>query len=139
MLYLVWIMPDIMVLINRERWYMTFFSQSTLISKLWLTNSQNWNSIIWGNTNYLSCFLFMFACEKLSQNYFISFVYQLLSTALQSTFNYVLAFPQWLFVPVENYQIKFCQIENNPFFKTSKIITVSYKALYILGNSTFSP
>ena len=82
----------------------------------------------------------MFACETFSHNYFILFVYQLLSTALQSIFNYVLAFARWLFVPVQNYQIKLCQIENNPknpFFKTSQIITVSYTAQYILGNSTF--
>ena len=59
-----------------------------------------------GNRNYFSrCFLVVFACEKVSQRYFISFVHPVLSAALQPWFQCVLAFAQWLFVLVQTYQV----------------------------------
>ena len=61
-----------------------------------------------GNENYfLWCLTVVFACEKLSQHYFISFVDQLVNGALHPSFYRVIAFARWIFVLAENYQVKF--------------------------------
>ena len=61
-----------------------------------------------GNENYFLKFLtVVFACERLSQHYFISSVVQLVGGALQPSFYRMLAFAQWIFVLAENYQVKF--------------------------------
>ena len=58
--------------------------------------------------NYLLyCFTFVFACEKLSQRYFISLVDQLVGSTLNPSFYRVLAFARLIFVLVKNYQVKF--------------------------------
>ena len=50
--------------------------------------------------------------KTVSQRYVISFVRSLLGAALQPSF-YVSAFAWWIFVLVEDYQVKFCQAETN--------------------------
>ena len=55
-----------------------------------------------GHENYIPCFTLVFACEKLSQRYIISFVDQLVREALHPSFYRVLTFVRWIFVLTEN-------------------------------------
>ena len=84
-----------------------------------------------------SNFPVVFACEKLSQHYFISFVDQLLGRALHPSFYCMLAFAWWIFVLPENYQVKFHLIVTKTLSKTPKQKTISYVVQCILGRFNF--
>ena len=88
------------------------FSQWASFFQLYL-HYLNWNTMLWKIKIIFPNVFLLCLVVKLSQHYFISFVDQLVGTALHPSFYRVLAFPRWSFVLVENFQVKFCLIVPN--------------------------
>ena len=86
-----------------ERWWITLFSQLTLISQLCPYHFEKLNYYTLRNRNSWYVLLLFFTWKTVSHGHFISFLDPLMITALNPSFHCVLAFAWLIFVLVENY------------------------------------